>query len=124
VTRTRAEEYRRLEQECRLATRSASTEELRAALLETARGWLRLAEEQDDEGAGLEGPVPPITTEHARQAIQQQQQVQPEGRQQEGIGRLRAGRSRRGSAGPLAAFFGWVITRARSPTTRECWPPL
>jgi hypothetical protein len=76
VTRTRAEEYRRLAEECRVAAQSAWTEEVRVALLETARGWLRLAEEQD-ASADLWGSVPPTSVEEARPVVQQQQQAQP-----------------------------------------------
>src|SRR5262245_35782793 len=47
VTRTRAEEYRRLAQQCLAMARSASTEEGRATLLEAAQSWFRLVEEQD-----------------------------------------------------------------------------
>src|SRR5262249_5855874 len=44
VTASKAQEYRRLAQECRTMARSVSTEETRAALLEMAQTWLRLAE--------------------------------------------------------------------------------
>jgi hypothetical protein len=77
VTRTRAEEYRRLARECLTVAASASTQETRAALIERAEFWFRLAEEQDDEAADVAGPIPP--SQPAEQpAAQQQQQVQPE----------------------------------------------
>jgi hypothetical protein len=51
--------------------RSVSTEEARAALLEMAQVWLRLAEEQAVA-------IPPGGIEAAAQPVaQQQQQVQP-----------------------------------------------
>jgi hypothetical protein len=53
MTRNRAEEYRRLAQECLTAARTVSTEEARTALIERAKLWFRLAEEQDDEGAAI-----------------------------------------------------------------------
>jgi hypothetical protein len=76
VTRTRAEEYRRLAQDCLIAARSASKEDVRAALTEQAEYWRRLAQEQEDEGANID-LVPPTPVEE-RPAVQQQQQVQPE----------------------------------------------
>jgi hypothetical protein len=53
-----------------MMARSVSTEEARAALLEMAQTWLRLAEEQ-------EVAIPPGAIEPAQPAVQQQQQVQP-----------------------------------------------
>jgi hypothetical protein len=76
VTRARAEQYRRLAEECLAAMRSVSTEEARAVLIERAQFWFRLAKEQDDESANIEGSVPPTTAEEWP-AAQQQQQVQP-----------------------------------------------
>jgi hypothetical protein len=71
VTGRTAQEYRRLAQECRTMARSVSTEEARAALLDMAQTWLRLAEEQ-------ELAIPPAAVEPAQPAVQQQQQqVQP-----------------------------------------------
>jgi hypothetical protein len=70
VTRSTAQEYRRLAQECRVMARSVSTEETRAALLEMAQVWLRLAEER-------EAAIPPRATEQSQPSVQQQQQVQP-----------------------------------------------
>ena len=77
VTGSKAEEYRRLARECLAAARSASTEEGRAALTDMAQHWFRLAEQQDDESASLDGPARPPTTEDSRPVAQQQQQVQP-----------------------------------------------
>jgi hypothetical protein len=70
VTASKAQEYRRLAQECRTMARSVSTEETRAALLEMAQTWLRLAEQQ-------EMATPPGGIEAAQPAVQQQQQIQP-----------------------------------------------
>jgi hypothetical protein len=76
VTRTRAEDYRRLAQECRAAARATSTEEVRALLTEQAAHWFRLAEQQEQEAAGIEGSTPPTPTQDQPTA-QQQQQIQP-----------------------------------------------
>jgi hypothetical protein len=50
--------------------RTIATEETRAALIEMAQVWLRLAEEQ-------EAFPPPSASEEPRPAVQQQQQIQP-----------------------------------------------
>ena|SRR5215472_15602391 len=47
VTRSKAEEYRRLAQECLAASRTVSTEEARTSLVAMAQVWKRLADEQD-----------------------------------------------------------------------------
>jgi hypothetical protein len=75
VTRARAEEYRRLAQECLAAARSASTREIRAALTQRAAFWFRLAEEQDAEVASIGGWVP-RTPAQEQPGVQQQQQNQ------------------------------------------------
>jgi len=54
--------------------RSVSTEEARAVLIDRAQYWFRLAKEQDDESADLEGSIPPTPTQSQPQ---QKQQVQP-----------------------------------------------
>jgi hypothetical protein len=76
MTRARAEEYRRLAQECLTAARIVTTKEARTALIERAELWLRLAEEQDGETAQVEPPILPNPIED-RPVVQQQQQVQP-----------------------------------------------
>jgi hypothetical protein len=43
----RADEYRRLARECLATARTISTGETRTALIDMARIWTRLAEEQD-----------------------------------------------------------------------------
>jgi hypothetical protein len=53
VTRARAEEYRRLAQECLTTARTVTAVEARAALIERAEFWFRLAKEQDDSAAAL-----------------------------------------------------------------------
>jgi hypothetical protein len=75
VTRARAEQYRRLAQECLAAARMAWTGEARIASLEMARSWFRLAEEQDNESANI--AVPPPAAGESQPAAQQQQQIQP-----------------------------------------------
>jgi hypothetical protein len=76
VTRARAEEYRRLAEECLTTARLASTGEARVASLEMARIWFRSAEEQDKESANVEGSIPPTPAAESQPAAQQQQQVQ------------------------------------------------
>src|SRR5262245_42341485 len=79
VSRTRAEEYRRRSQGCLIAASVASTEEARAALVEMAKSWLRLAQEQEEERANIlsrSTPLPNrVQTSHP--VAQQQQQIQP-----------------------------------------------
>jgi len=59
VTRARAEEYRRLAQECRAAAHAASSAAARTVLIEQAESWTRLAKQQDEEGANVVGPGRP-----------------------------------------------------------------
>jgi hypothetical protein len=75
MTRARAEEYRRLAEECLAAMRTVSTEEARAILLERAQFWFRLAKEQDNESSNI--AVPPTAAGGSQPVAQQQQQVQP-----------------------------------------------
>jgi len=70
VTASKAQEYRRLAQECQAMARSVSTPQARAALLEMAQTWLRLAGQQ-------ELAIPPGGIDAAQPAVQQQQQIQP-----------------------------------------------
>jgi hypothetical protein len=65
VTRARAEEYRRRAQESLDLAPKISLERERAVVLDIARTWLRLAEQQ-------ETLQPPVTEQP-----QQQQQIQP-----------------------------------------------
>jgi DNA primase len=76
VTRTRAEEYRRLAQECFDLAREISRERDRAVVLDMAQSWLRLAEQQET----LEEITPPPAVEQPQAAVQQQQQTQPKDR--------------------------------------------
>jgi hypothetical protein len=65
----RASEYRRLARECLRLAQTIATEEARLALVEMARVWTRLAEEQDV-------PYRPVSmSEGCQPAVQQQQQV-------------------------------------------------
>ena len=73
MTRARAEEYRRRAQECLDAARLISIETSRAALLDMAQSWLRLAEEQEAQEEIIRSRV----SEQPQAAAQQQQQVQP-----------------------------------------------
>ena len=65
----RASEYRRLARECLRLAQTIATEEARLALVEMARVWTRLAEEQDVPYRRM--PMP----EDCQPAVQQQQQV-------------------------------------------------
>ena len=73
----RATEYRRLARDCLRLLQTFSNEEARAALIEMARVWTRLAEEQD---AAFQ-PMP--MSEGSQPVMQQQEQVQPEKKDRE-----------------------------------------
>ena len=77
MTRSRAEEYRRLAQECLAMARVVSTEQTRANLMVMAQVWQRLADEQDEGTDLAEKPAPPSAIEQTQPVVQQQQQVQP-----------------------------------------------
>jgi hypothetical protein len=68
----RAEEYRRLAQQCLEMARTISNQDVRATLIHMAQVWQRLANEQES-GTSL-WPTP---AESAQPAAQQQQQIQP-----------------------------------------------
>jgi hypothetical protein len=72
---TTADKYRRRAQACLIAASSASTEEGRAGLVDLAKTWLRLAQEQEHESANINSPPPSAVDD--RPVAQQQQQVQP-----------------------------------------------
>jgi len=77
VTHRKAEEYRRLAQQCLAMACTLSNAEARVSALQMAQVWQRLADEQDRNPGLAErppaspggGPIQPI--------VQQQQQVQP-----------------------------------------------
>jgi DNA primase len=71
VTRTRAEEYRRLAQECFDLAREISLERDRAVVLDMAQSWLRLAEQQET----LEEITPPPAVEQPQAAVQGQEGI-------------------------------------------------
>jgi hypothetical protein len=62
---SRAEEYRRLAQQCLEMARTISNKDVRATLIQMAQVWQRLAEEQETSGLS------------DRPRAQQQQQIQP-----------------------------------------------
>lgn len=66
------EQYGRLAQECLAMVPTIQDQEGRAALIEMARVWLRLAENYRDDNSLL-----PAATREMRPVMQQQQQVQP-----------------------------------------------
>src|SRR5262245_33580229 len=51
---TTADKYRRRAQACLIAASSASTEEGRAGLIELAKTWLRLAQEQEQGSTNID----------------------------------------------------------------------
>jgi hypothetical protein len=71
VAENRASEYRRLARDCLQVAKTVSTEEARLALVEMARVWSRLADEQETAA------MPPAPPEGSRPVIQQQEQVHP-----------------------------------------------
>ena len=73
MTHARAEQYRRLAEECLAAMRTVSTEETRGVLIERAQYWFQLAKEQDDQSADFGGSIPPTPTPKSHP----QQQVKP-----------------------------------------------
>jgi hypothetical protein len=76
VTRSKAEEYQRLAQECLAMARTVSTEEARANLVAMAEVWQRLADQQS-EGTDLAEVSAPPAAEAPQSVTQQQQQAQP-----------------------------------------------
>jgi hypothetical protein len=77
VTRSKAEKYGRLAEECLAAVLTVTTEEARASLVAMAQVWQRLADEQNEGSDLAEVPAPPGATEQPQPVVQQQQQVQP-----------------------------------------------
>ena len=80
MTRKKAEEYRRLAQECLAMACTLSNAEARVSALQMAQVWQRLADEQDrnpDLAARPPPPPPPLGGGQIRPIVQQQQQVQP-----------------------------------------------
>ena len=76
---SRADQYRRLAQECqRIAEAHPPFSSSRISLLDMARVWERLAQEETDT-------IPPVlgSIEPERPAMQQQQQDQPEDEKKE-----------------------------------------
>ena len=80
VSHRKAEEYRRLAQECLAMACTLSNAEARVSALQMAQVWQRLADEQDrnpDLAARPPPPPPPLGGGQIRPIVQQQQQVQP-----------------------------------------------
>jgi hypothetical protein len=71
IVADRASEYRRLARDCLQVAQTIPTEEARLALVEMARVWSRLADEQ------AAAAMPPAPPEGSRPVIQQQEQVHP-----------------------------------------------
>jgi hypothetical protein len=74
---SQAERYRRLAQECSEMAHAFPAGERRTSLLEMARVWQRLADEQDHAPDFREVPTPLPAAEPTRPIVQQQQQSQP-----------------------------------------------
>ena len=77
VTRKKAEEYRRLAQQCLAMACTLSNAEARVSALQMAQVWQRLADEQDRGPDLAERPPPPPGGGQIQPVVQQQQQVQP-----------------------------------------------
>jgi hypothetical protein len=77
VTRKKAEEYRRLAQECRAMACTLSNAEARVSALQMAQVWQRLADEQDRNPDLAERPPPAPGRGQSQPVVQHQQQVQP-----------------------------------------------
>jgi len=77
VTRKKAEEYRRLAQQCLAMACTLSNAEARVSALQMAQVWQRLADEQERNPGLAESPPPPPGGGQLQPIVQQQQQVQP-----------------------------------------------
>jgi hypothetical protein len=77
VTRKKAEEYRRLAQQCLAMACTLSNAEARVSALQMAQVWQRLADEQERNPGLAESPPPPPGGGQIQPIVQQQQQVQP-----------------------------------------------
>ena len=69
---SKAEECRRLAQQCVMAARGTVKRDARVALLQRAQVWLELAQWLEEEEKGL--APPPAAGERAQPAVQQQAQ--------------------------------------------------
>ena len=76
MTRSKAQEYHDLAQQCRRLAATVSTEEGRAHLVAMAEVWERLAEQQE-QGSDLSEALAPRSPGGEQPVVQQQQQVQP-----------------------------------------------
>ena len=77
VSHRKAEEYRRLAQECLAMACTLSNAEARVSALQMAQVWQRLADEQDRNPDLAERPPPRPGGGQIQPIVQQQQQVQP-----------------------------------------------
>jgi hypothetical protein len=77
VTHRKAEEYRRLAQQCLGMASTLSNAEARASALQMAQVWQRLADEQEQNPGLAERPPPSPGDGQIQPVVQQQQQVQP-----------------------------------------------
>ena len=75
MTRSQAQEYRKLARECRRLARTVSTEDGRTHLNAMAEVWERLADQQEQGSDLSEAPAPASPASEAP-VIQQQQQIQ------------------------------------------------
>jgi hypothetical protein len=77
VTHKKAQEYRRLAQQCLAMACTLSNAEARVSALQMAQVWQRLADEQDRSPDFAERSPPPPGGGQTQPIVQQQQQVQP-----------------------------------------------
>jgi hypothetical protein len=77
VTHSKAQEYRRLAEQCLAMARTLSNAQARVSALQMAQVWQRLADEQDRNPDLAERPPPPPGGGQIQPIVQQQQQIQP-----------------------------------------------
>jgi len=77
VTHGKAQEYRRLAQQCRAMASTLSNAQARLSALQMAQVWQRLADEQDRQPDLVDRPPPAPAPGQIQPVAQQQQQVQP-----------------------------------------------
>jgi len=77
VTHGKAQEYRRLAQQCRAMASTLSNAQARLSALQMAQVWQRLADEQDRHPDLADRPAPPPAPGQIQPVAQQQQQIQP-----------------------------------------------
>jgi hypothetical protein len=77
VTHGKAQEYRRLAEQCRAMACTLSNAQARVSALQMAQVWQRLADEQERHPGLADRPPPSLGAGQIQPVVQQQQQVQP-----------------------------------------------